>query len=581
MIECPICHVMNEDGAHFCAECGQRFSPAGPQPPALGTVQPGFSQPPGPPQNQFQSSKEQFQNQSQNQSQSQSPNQFQNQSANQAQNQSFHPNQGTPGNSPDNQWNQMSNSFNQDPNNPANQGNQGHQGNAGGPPEQPKKRLHSPILGGGYEDEPEPEPDMKRGRPSMRGASPGAGASKPKHLRSPLLGGDDDDDSSFDDEPRRGPAPKSQSKSPTKGGLRSPLLGGADDDNFDEPQSRGGFPHRGRDFSDDVPEERGSSGRGLRSPLLGGADDDDSDGFSNLRRKNKPSGNFPNDRRSRPEVWDPGSEPSSGKPKRLRSSLLGGGDYDDYDDFEDEDEEIADPKALRSPLLRAVTSPHDVIQPPAKPASSPQQAPHQAMGQSSPQQYQGAEPGYGAPPQPYAQQQQPSAPALNPPQPLTSSQYNYSDPQMQQPGSTYGQSAPSAPTPPQPALQHAGSPFAREPEVSPASDLPPVPSRLSASGMPTTVKPSKPARFQQEEPEITSRPSFDKFASDAPPQGGGGSVSPAIAGLVVLAILLKGWYFFSYPSMWNQAPFVADQFAEIVVMVALVLVVMGVSKGRS
>ncbi len=100
--------------------------------------------------------------------------------------------------------------------------------------------------------------------------------------------------------------------------------------------------------------------------------------------------------------------------------------------------------------------------------------------------------------------------------------------------------------------------------------------------MPTTVKPSKPARFQPEEPEITSRPSFDKFASDAPDHGGGGgSVSPAVAGLCALGILLKGWYFFSYPSMWNQAPFVADQFAEILVMVALIIVIMGVSKGRN
>ncbi|MBX9696037.1 MAG: hypothetical protein K2Z81_26860, partial [Cyanobacteria bacterium] len=27
MIECPICQVMNEDVALFCAECGQRFGP--------------------------------------------------------------------------------------------------------------------------------------------------------------------------------------------------------------------------------------------------------------------------------------------------------------------------------------------------------------------------------------------------------------------------------------------------------------------------------------------------------------------------------------------------------------------------
>jgi len=33
--------------------------------------------------------------------------------------------------------------------------------------------------------------------------------------------------------------------------------------------------------------------------------------------------------------------------------------------------------------------------------------------------------------------------------------------------------------------------------------------------------------------------------------------------------------------MWKEATFVADQFAQIVVMVALVIVVMGVSKGRN
>ena len=80
---------------------------------------------------------------------------------------------------------------------------------------------------------------------------------------------------------------------------------------------------------------------------------------------------------------------------------------------------------------------------------------------------------------------------------------------------------------------------------------------------------------------MPSRPSIDKFASDAHEGGGGGSVNPAVAGLVALAILIKGWYFFSFPTMWKEATFVADQFAQIVVMVALVIVVMGVSKGRN
>ncbi|HIA53209.1 MAG TPA: zinc ribbon domain-containing protein [Candidatus Melainabacteria bacterium] len=528
MIECPICHVMNEDGAHFCAECGQRFTPAGPpQPPALGSVQPGFSQPPGPPQ-------------------------------------TFNPPQSP--NPADNHWNQMPNNY------PPDQPNQPNQGNTGGHPEQPKKRLHSPILGGGYEDEPEPEPEVKRGRSSMRGGGPESGG-KPKHLRSPLLGGADDDDDDDYEEPRRTPNAR-PGKPGTKGGLRSPLLGGADDDDdYDEPQSRGGFPRRSRDMQDDEPHERGS-GRGLRSPLLGGGSDDDDSAFSSLRRTNKPTGNFPNDRRSKPDVWDPGSEGGSGKRPRLRSSLLGGGSADDYDDYEDEDEEIADPKALRSPLLRAVTSPHDQV-PPAKPQ---QQHQPPAPQPQAPQQYQqGPEPGYG--------QQDPGSPLfrqpLTPPQPNS----NYADPQqmmqpqMPQPSqqSYAPPQPPPPPPPPQPALQQAASPFARNSEPDPAS------SRLSTSNMPTTVKPSKPARFQPDDSDVPSRPSFDKFASDAPERGagGGGSVSPAIAGLCALAIILKGWYFFSYPTMWNQAPFVADQFAEILVMVALIIVVMGVSKGRS
>lgn len=537
MIECPICHVMNEDGAHFCAECGQRFSPAGPpQPPALGSVQPGFGQPPGPPENQ-----------------------------------TF-----TPSNPPDNQWNQMSNSYN--PPEPPSQPNQPNQGNPGGRPEQPKKRLHSPILGGGYEDEPEPEPEVKRGRSSTRGGQDTTG-SKPKHLRSPLLGGGDSDED-FDDEPHRGPAPRSQSKPPTKGGLRSPLLGGAgDDDDYEEPQARGGFPRRSRDIQDDEPQDRGS-GRGLRSPLLGGgSDDSDDSAFSSLRRTNRPSGSFPNDRRSKPDVWDPGSDESSAKPRRLRSSLLGGGSSDDYDDYDDEDEEIADPKALRSPLLRAVTSAHEQV-PPAKPQQQPPSPP-----QPAPQPYQQG--------QGHANQQEAGSPLfrqpLTPPQPNS----NYAEPmpqqmhpqemqqqQMQPVQQQMSQHAyPPPQPPPQPPVQQASSPFAREPV--PTLIEQPVSSRLSTSNMPTTVKPSKPARFQPEEPEITSRPSFDKFASDAPDKhGGAASVSPAIAGLCGLGIVLKGWYFFSYPSMWNQAPFVADQFAEILVMVALIIVIMGVSKGR-
>ena len=39
MIECPICHVVNDDQAFFCSECGQRFSSA--------SQSSGFPQQPG------------------------------------------------------------------------------------------------------------------------------------------------------------------------------------------------------------------------------------------------------------------------------------------------------------------------------------------------------------------------------------------------------------------------------------------------------------------------------------------------------------------------------------------------------
>lgn len=500
MIECPICHVMNEDGSHFCAECGQRFSPGGLQPPALGSVPPPY------PMNAPTS-----------------------QPGNQPINPGFNPQNNplpnVPITQPDNQWNQM--------NNPPN------------PPEQPKKRLHSPIFGSGYDDEPESEPEVRGRAPAKRGNED---TGKHKGLRSPLLGGADEDDN-YEEEPRRGPAGRAPGRAPTKGGLRSPLLGAVDDDdNFDDapqPQSRGGgaFPHRSnREVQNEEPHERPRGG-GLRSPLLGGAEEDEQ-GYSQLRRTNKPS-KVPNERRSNPGAWDPGSE--TGKPQRLRSKLLGGGDVDDYEDFDDEDEEISDPKALRSPLLRAVTSPHDVVPAPHNP-----QQPQQAQPQPAPGGY--APVGGFAQPSP--------EPAYQPPV---------------EPNPQFRQSSAPAPIP-SPGAAQPTSPFARNADPAP---LPPLPRKTGLNDMPTTVKPS---RYKNEdiEPEL-SRPSFDRLSPDSEPYSGGGastSVSPAIIGLVAVALIIKGWYFISYSSAWNQPLFVADQVGQILVMVALILVILGVSKGR-
>lgn len=510
MIECPICHVMNEDGSHFCAECGQRFSPGGLQPPALGSVPPPYpGSAPVNPQGNLPG----------------------NQPANPGFNPQNNPLPNVPMTQPDNQWNQM--------NNPPN------------PPEQPKKRLHSPIFGSGYDDEPEPEPDMRGRAPAKRGQNEDTG--KHKGLRSPLLGGSDEEEN-FDNEPRRGAPGRAPGRSNTKGSLRSPLLGGADDDdNYDDPpqpQGRGGggsgaFPHRSnREVQNEEPHERPSGARGLRSPLLGGGDDDAED-FSQLRRTNKPS-NVPNERRANPGAWDPGS--ASGKPQRLRSKLLGGGDVDDYEDYDDEDEEISDPKALRSPLLRAVTSPHETV-----PAPHNQQQPHQAPSQQAP-----AQGGY--PPAGGGGFAQPSPEPTYQPQPDPNQQFR------------------QPPAPPLPTMAagaaQAASPFSRNTEPAP---LPPLPRSAGINDMPTTVKPSR-YKSEDREPEVT-RPSFDRLSPDSQPSsGGGGSVSPAIAGLGVFALILKIWYLVSYTNMWNQAPFMADQLGQILVMVALILVTLGVSK---
>lgn len=425
------------------------------------------------------------------------------------------------------------------------------------PPGAPKRKLKSPILGGGFEEDPDQEPDFKR----LRGVPKGGHDSdtgKHKGLRSPLLGGDEIEDESYE-EPR---AKGGRAQKPTKGGLRSPLLRGTEDDFDDDvPQSRtGGFPHRksgAHEPIDDDDSPRPPGKGGLRSPLLSGGDYDDPSQFSQLRRSSRPQ---PRDdeRRSDPKVWDPGSG-GSDRPRKLRSPVLGGGDYDEYDDdYEDEDDEIEDPNALRSPLLRAVTLPHQ---------NEPVSGPPDLFTQPNipPQQKQTFPPDM---PRPGAPPPFPSTPAQD-----FSAQPN-AEPKMRTGGFAPQQPPePLRPEPPQPQPSYAPKPDLIPPHARAPEPEPPVQPSVSRSA------PSRPSILNEKlEP---SRPSFDKFASDSNDSFGGSqpSVSPILAGILVVPILAKLWYMSAMgQALLTSPPFLFDQVCSIVVMVCLILVIMGLSK---
>lgn len=421
MIQCPICQVLNEDGSLFCAECGQRFSPAStaPQPPAQvsqNETLPPDQEPSRPKQVKLRS-----------------------------------PMLGGGGGDDDDdgyekpQMNKL-------------RGTGGPRSESDSQHSTGKKHLRSPLLGG--DDSDSYDDDYQASQP--RGKSRGSAQNDPqentiqrkKKLRSPLLGEDDDDDNEdFTPEPgQRGGGSKRPLRSPLlgdsdddsaprahssgkKGSLRSPLLGGSDDDYDDaddEPRPKklrspilGSEPHSG-------PRHRG-----LHSPLLGDADDYDDDDEPSPARKNQSQ--------------------TGGKPK-LRSALLGGGyDDDDLDDDWDEDDED-NPDVLRSPLLAAKRKRPK----PAAPAASALETPPGVQVHEPPQQIQNVQaqhpqgqnvqlqpPQYAQPPQQYAGQP--------PAQPQPAQQYAGQPPAQQMqphPG------APPFPGPsePQPPWQGVGAP---------------------------------------------------------------------------------------------------------------------------
>lgn len=276
MIDCPICHVMNEDMARFCAECGQRLTKQSPPAAVNEPTPPVKSEPARPAEPQPKPPK------------LHSP--LLGADAN-----DFPANPGAGSGKPDLSRLRGTSSPSSSP---ADTGSGGHTG------------LRSPLLGGVdpglKEDSHSSSPSASGGHlglrsPLLGGVDPGqsrdpeppiARSGKKAHLHSPLLEGDDED--VYEDTPPARPAGRGKLKSPllagddsdhpqprqsASSGLRSPLLSGSDSDSDQHSGRSASGKHHLRspllggedDDQDEPPRPLGRSG-GLRSPILGGAE---------------------------------------------------------------------------------------------------------------------------------------------------------------------------------------------------------------------------------------------------------------------------------------------------------------------
>lgn len=305
MIDCPICHVKNDNDARFCAECGQRL--AG-QPQQQAEAEQQASQRPQAPPQVPQVQQQQPQQQPPQQSGPRLHSPLLAAGGNDA--------GPEPGPEPQhnaaevNRLRQMASKQVDKP--------------APTPMDTPYKNPYDPRNNLPPEQTQQQPP---QGQAPLR---------RKGGLRSPLLSSEEFDD---EEEPY-----EQQQSAPTQGrGLRSPLLGGGEGGGgggggLRSPLLGGGGG--GSDYEEDYDQQTQSSG-GLRSPLLGGGG----------------GGYGGSDRRRPPDQIDPygGAERRSG----LRSPILGGGGGGDWqEDYYDDEEEdpYADennPNVLRSPLLSA------------------------------------------------------------------------------------------------------------------------------------------------------------------------------------------------------------------------------------
>ncbi len=398
MIECPICHVMNEEQAHFCSECGQRFAPAASQPnfqsPAAQAPEPVFPSFPSADQSSFQQPQP-VQEYQQSSGFAPPQNQFDapgfggpptNPPAQEVYNNAAAPNQSQPAPSfnapqaaPFNSPQSTSfdaphpNPFDAPQANPSLDAPQQANSSFDSPPPafnapQPTPSFNAPQTPPSYNAPqevqsqtfpPEPatpplparpklhsplfdgpdEPDSRQQPPK----SGFMGMNKSRGLRSPLLG---EDDSEIE-------TPK-----PHKG-LRSPLLRGEDDP--DAQRGKGGLRSPLlRNDDDDPPAPINKAKGGLRSPLLGASDDD-----------------FAAQSPQKPARAPKGLPPARNSSSHLRSPLLG-----DVDDFEGDDDDDLPPVPGKTafPHVRRTVN-KDAADRPAEPMdqSSPGRLPNKGL----------------------------------------------------------------------------------------------------------------------------------------------------------------------------------------------------------
>jgi hypothetical protein len=588
VLECPICHINNDEQARFCTECGHRFPapsivnspPQSPAPANLQTsipdrpnIAPVVSQQPG---SSFNPSNFPASPSSPVNSPFSSPSSALTPSA--AQTYSTY----------------MDNNNNQPPGqpNPSNQE----------PPKRP--RLHSPMLGG---DDPDDEAYAQNSYDA-----PKAPKTKSGLLRSPLLGGGN---AGFEDEnepivnsarPAKGAKPSSKPSH-----LRSPLLGGSadDEDDYEEDfplrdknSDKSAFPHRRSTPLVNAPEPAPGTQPGgrphLRSPLLQGDDEfEEGDNFGGNNYQNQA----------------PSSPPA--RPAKLHSPLFGkqNGVYDYIDDEEQAPSVNDNPNALRSPLLASRSPmPQDnsarnaaqaaqkpVVQPPvpqqpAAPAPSAFSQPVSLPPFPNPRPMSTQPPAIGTP--------LPMTPAITPDMHDDAQNSDNQDPfawrdrgfpnaapsagtgfAAVNPMSAYGTPAMPQPAAPLPNPTGFAMPTAPEPGINAAHIAAPAPvPKLEPKLKSKLLSGSGDSYNDDYEDDYKGAPAARKrFGEDSHQSGGvqshGSSQSGPIMVLAVPVLLVtigKAWFLFTLASanqLFVSVPMMVDQFGQFVLLVAILI----------
>lgn len=546
VIDCPICHVKNNDDARFCAECGQRLSGGAQSSVPTEPVQPLRSPQQQPPQQQ-------------------APQRLHSPLLSDAgpQADATHHGAGLGPNSASGEVNRL-----------RQMSTRQQQEQQGQPPAQPYKNPFDPRNAA--------PPDMP---PSAGGAGPNStSAEAPKKLRSPLLSGEEFDEDYIDDEP--------QQQQPGGRGLRSPLLGGGEGGGgaLRSPMLGGG----GRQLPQDEYDEEPQPGGGLRSPLLGGGG---GGGYGGSDRRKLPDSPYPGQERRRGGLRSP-----------MLSSEEG--EYYEEEYYEDEPLDEDNPNVLRSPLLAAKRPLSDRPKPepspqasnlqhPPRPGQMPDLGPNVQNPNSSYSNLrsirgQGSAPP-AVPPAPFEQPAQLAQPAPNQPQAQQQAQpqqWPAGGPPTNVPQSFLSGFSGAAATPP------VGPSTAAQPVRPPEADQfssgggtggginvqPPTPSRSMPPYQAGIDQPTEDVSRAKGRSKILSQYDSDDADEDYAPTPYGGSrygMEPSsgppsplpkiIGAIAVLVLIVKLWAFSQFAaSQWMQTPWlVADQVVMIGTLICL------------